>query len=110
MTRSRADQLVNGQPSDDYNDKDRRVTGTGTPAEDMEAEGPQYDLWSLVEDAKWGKEIDTQKKAIRDLARLGIVSLPKLKDILSVVEPGEIKQYCQNAIDRLSIHRDEHNI
>lgn len=71
MTRSRADQLINGQPSnDDDNDKERQVTGTGTPAEDVEEEGPQYDLWSLVEDAKWGKEIETQKKAIRDLARM----------------------------------------
>lgn len=71
MTRSRADQLINGQPSnDDDNDKERQVTGTGTPAEDVEEEGPQYDLRSLVEDAKWGKEIETQKKAIRDLARM----------------------------------------
>jgi hypothetical protein len=110
MTRSRADQLVNGQPSIGDNDKERQVTGTGTPAEDMEEEGPQYDLWSLVEDAKWGNEIETQKKAIRDLARMGMVTLPQLKDILSVIEPGEIKQYCQNAMDRLSIRRDEHNI
>jgi hypothetical protein len=79
-----------------------QVTGTGTPAEDREEQRAQDSLWSLKEDAKWGKDAETQKKAIRDLARIGTPARSYLEEILAVLTPGEIKQCCQDAINSIT--------
>ena len=97
MAASESELIVHEQ----HNDKKGQVTGTATPAEDREEERARDSLWDLKEDAKWGKDIKTQKKAIRDLASIGTPALIHLEEVLSVVSPGEIKQYCQNAINSL---------
>jgi hypothetical protein len=64
------------------------VTGTGTPAEDIEEQRALDILRELKEEGKWGKDADTQKKAIRDLARMGTAALSPLTEILLVLPPG----------------------
>jgi hypothetical protein len=85
-----------------------QVTGTATPAEDEEEQRALDSLWELKEDAKWGKDGDTQKKAIRDLTRIGTPALSPLTEILLVLPPGEIKDYCQDAINKINnLHLSE---
>jgi hypothetical protein len=101
MTASESELVVHEQQ---HADKTEQVTGTSTPAEEREEQRARDSLWNLKEDAKWGKDVETQKKAIRDLTGIGTPALTHLEEILSVVPPGEIKQYCQNAINSL-IHQ-----
>ncbi len=84
-----------------------KVTATATPAEDVEEQRALDSLWELKENAKWGKDLDTQKKAIGDLLRIGTPSLSSLTEILLVLPPGEIQGLCQDAINRLNTL--EHN-
>jgi len=79
-----------------------RVGGTGSPAEDMEEERARNRLWDLKEEAKWGKDAMTQKKAIEELSKSGAPAISYLEEILAVVPPGEIRQYCQDAINGIS--------
>ena len=77
------------------------VAGIGTPAEDREEERAENRLWNLKEDAKWGKDAEIQKKAIRDLERIGTPALNHLEEVWSIIPPGEMKQYCIDAISRI---------
>lgn len=94
MTEQITDLVVHKQSADDKG----QFTVTGTPAEDREEERAQNSLRSLKEDAKWGKDVETQKKAIHELEKIGTPALSYLEEILAVVPPGEIKQSCQDAI------------
>jgi hypothetical protein len=90
-----------------------QVTGTGTPAEDREEERALYSLWNLKEDAKWGKDIYTQKKAIRDLAGIGTPARSYLEEVLSVLTPGDTRDYCQEAMNnvtRLELSETKKNV
>lgn len=82
----------------DYYGNPERIEGTGSPAEDVEEERALNRLWDLKEEAKWGKDTMTQKKAIEALGKSGTPAVGYLEEILSVVPPGEIKQYCQDVI------------
>lgn len=86
----------------DYYGNPGRVGGTGSPAEDIEEERARNRLWDLKEEAKWGKDTMTQKKAIEELSKSGTPAMNYLEEILAVVPPGEIKQYCQDAINGIS--------
>lgn len=85
--------------AENYYGNPGRVGGTGSPAEDMEEERARNRLWDLKEEAKWGKDTTTQKKAIEELSKNGAPAISYLEEILSVVPPGEIKQYCHDAIN-----------
>lgn len=56
----------------------------------------------MKEEAKWGKDASAQKKAIEELGKVGAPSMAYLEEILSVVPPGEIKQFCQDVISGIS--------
>lgn len=56
----------------------------------------------MKEEAKWGKDGSAQKKAIENLGRVGAPSMAYLEEILSVVPPGEIRQYCLDVIRGIS--------
>jgi hypothetical protein len=101
MAAHHVDSLAHGQPRGGQ----VHITGTGTPAEDSEGERTENRLWSLKEDAKWGKDAETQKKAIRDLEMIGTPALSQLEEIWSIVPSGEIKQYCLDAINRIISHQ-----
>ena len=90
------------RPETDYYSYPERIGGTGSPAEDKEEERAQYRLRNLKEEAKWGKDTMTQKKAIDELGRIGAPAISYLEEILSVVPPGEISKYCQDAINGIS--------
>ncbi|WP_415281092.1 hypothetical protein [Candidatus Nitrososphaera sp. FF02] len=81
-------------PADDNKPQFR---ATGTPAEEREEERA-LKMWNLKQDAKWGKDVDIQKKAIQELARIGAPALGHLREILTVLPPGEIRQSCEDAI------------
>ncbi|AIC16245.1 hypothetical protein [Nitrososphaera viennensis] len=87
---------------EDYHGNPGRVGGTGSPAEDIEEERARNRLWDLKEEAKWGKDTMTQKKAIEELSKSGVPAISYLEEILAVVPPGEIKQYCQDIIIGIS--------
>lgn len=95
--------------NNDYVGNTEQVTGTGTPAEDIEEERAKKRLWDLKEDAKWGKDMDTQKKAIQDLSS-GTPAISYLEEILSVLPPGEVRRCCQEAINSIiDPRRNEEN-
>lgn len=96
-----ADPVDSSTPEQPSSGDQMHVTSTGTPAEDREGERTENMLWSLKEDAKWGKDIETQKKAIRDLEKIGTPALGHLEEIWSVIPPGEMRQYCSDAISRI---------
>lgn len=100
MTTYHVDSLAHEQPR---RESQGQVTGTGTPAEDREEEWAKKELWHLKEDAKWGKDIATQKKAIQELGKMGTPALSHLEEIWSIALPGEIKQCCLDAINRIII-------
>lgn len=100
-----ADPVDSLTPEQSSGDDRMHVTSTGTPAEDREGERTENMLWSLKEDAKWGKDIETQKKAIRDLEKIGAPALGHLEEIWSVIPPGEMRQYCIDAISRIIGHQ-----
>jgi hypothetical protein len=75
-----------------------QIKGTGTPAEDRESERVQDNLWDLKQDAKWGRDKETQKKAIQELGKNGLPALSHLEEILAVLPPGEIWQNCHDTI------------
>lgn len=86
----------------DYQGNPGSVGGTGSPAEDMEEERARNRLWDLKEEAKWGRDVAAQRKAIEELGRIGAPSMAYLEEILFVVPPGEIKQYCRDVIRGIS--------
>ena len=100
MTTDHVDSLTHEQPRRESQGK---VTGTGTPAEDREEEWAKNQLWNLKEDAKWGKDTVTQKKAIQELGKMGTPALSHLEEIWSIVPSVEIKQCCLDAINRIVI-------
>lgn len=75
-----------------------QVKGTGTPAEDRESERVQDNLWDLKQDAKWGRDAETQRKAIQELGKIGLPALSHLEEILAVLPPGQIWQDCHDAM------------
>ena len=83
-------------------DNKNQVTGTGTPAEDVEEQRALDSIRDLKEDAKWGKDADTQKRAIRDLSKIGTPALSSLTEVLLTLPSGEIKNCCQDAINKLN--------
>lgn len=87
---------------ENYYGNPERVGGTGSPAEDMEEERARNRLWDLKEEAKWGKDTTKQKKAIEELSKSGAPAISYLEEILAVVPPGEIRQYCQDVINGIS--------
>jgi hypothetical protein len=95
MTEQVADSPVREQSTAD-------VTATGTPAEDREEERAYASLWSLKEEAKWGKDMETQKKAVHELEKIGAPALSYLEEVAAVAPPGEIKQSCQDAIQSIA--------
>lgn len=101
MASQHADSDIRGQPH--YDKQEKVITGTGTPAEEEEEQRALDKLWNLKENAKWGKDVDVQKNAITDLARIGTPALSHLQEILSVVASKDIRDHCQDAIDRISL-------
>jgi hypothetical protein len=95
----------------DYDDNPARIGGTGSPAEDREEERAQNRLWNLKEEAKWGKDATAQKRAIEELSKSGSSAVTYLEEILLVLAPGELKEYCQDSINGIgrSIPKEEKN-
>jgi hypothetical protein len=82
-----------------YDDNPARMGGTGSPAEDREEERARKRLWNLKEEAKWGKDANAKRRAIEELSKSGSSAVTHLEEILLVLAPGELKQYCQDAIN-----------
>lgn len=90
------------EPSSPSEEKQLQIKGTGTPAEDREEERVQS-MWNLKEEAKWGKNAEIQKKAIQELAKIGLPALSYLREILTVLAPSEIRQSCEDAIRNIDV-------
>lgn len=90
------------EPLSSSEEKQLQIKGTGTPAEDREEERAQS-MWNLKEEAKWGKNAEIQKKAIQELAKIGLPALSYLREILAVLAPGEIRQSCEDAIRNIDV-------
>ncbi|AIF85447.1 hypothetical protein NTE_03419 [Candidatus Nitrososphaera evergladensis SR1] len=56
-------------------------------------------LWELRQDAKWGKDTETQKKAIQELGKVGTPpAVNVLNEVMAVSSRDDIKKYCQDVI------------
>jgi hypothetical protein len=55
-------------------------------------------LWKLNHTAKWSRNLQERKIAIRELSSCGQEALPYLNEILNVTTYGEIKTACREAI------------
>lgn len=79
-----------------------RVGTTGSPAEDIEEERAKNRLWDLKEEAKWGKDSIIQKTAVQELSRNGTPAMGYLKEVLLVLPPGELRQFCQESVNSIT--------
>lgn len=84
-----------------YYGSPERVGTTGSPAEDIEEERAKNRLWDLKEEAKWGKDIIIQKNAIQGLSKNGTPAISYLEEVLSVLPPGELRQFCKEAMNSI---------
>lgn len=55
-------------------------------------------VYDLKEGAKWSRDVEEKKRAIKQLSSLGEKALPSLEEILNVTAYGEIKAICLDAI------------
>jgi hypothetical protein len=61
---------------------------------------PEQRLWELRQDAKWGRDTETQKKAIQELGKVGTPpAMSILNEVMAVSSRDDIRKYCQDVIN-----------
>lgn len=63
-----------------------------------------HSLKDLIEEAKWGASIETQKKSIHELGSYGQEAIPALEEVRSVTARDEIRMEVEAALR--NIQRD----
>lgn len=63
---------------------------------------PEQRLWELGEDAKWGRDAETQKRAIQELGKIGTPALGVLQEVMAVTSREEIRECCRDVINGIA--------
>lgn len=63
---------------------------------------PEQRLWQLREDAKWGRDAETQKKAIQELGKIGTPALSVLQEVMAISSSKDIRECCQDVINGIA--------
>lgn len=64
-------------------------------------------MWELREDAKWGRDIETQKRAIQELGKFGSPALSVLEEVMAVSSRSDVRQYCHDVINGIANTRTQ---
>jgi hypothetical protein len=59
-------------------------------------------MWELRQDAKWGRDAETQKRAIQELGKIGTPALSVLEEVLTVSSSKDIRECCQDVINGIA--------
>ena len=68
---------------------------------------PEQRLWELRQDAKWGRDSETQKRAIQELGKFGSPALSVLEEVMAVSSRKDIRECCQDVINGIASVRTE---
>lgn len=68
---------------------------------------PELRLWELREDAKWGRDVETQKKAIQELGKIGTPALGIIEEVMAVSSSKDLQDCCQDVINGIANVRTE---
>lgn len=66
---------------------------------------PEQKLRELRQEAKWGTDTETQKRAIQELGKIGTPALSVLQEVVVVSSREDIREYCQEIINGISKFR-----
>lgn len=56
-------------------------------------------LWELRQDAKWGRDTETQRKAIQELGKVGTPPAMKiLNEVMAISSRDDVRKYCQDVV------------
>lgn len=64
-------------------------------------------MWELREDAKWGRDLETQKKAIQELGKIGKPAMGIIEEVMTVSSSKDIKDLCLEVINGIASVRAE---
>jgi len=64
-------------------------------------------MWDLRQEAKWGRDFETQKKAIQELGRMGAPALSVLEEVMTVSSSKDVNDCCQDVINGIANVRTE---
>ena len=59
-------------------------------------------LRELKQDAKWGRDTETQKRAIQELGKVGMPALSVLEEVMAISSRDDIREYCQGVINGIA--------
>lgn len=68
---------------------------------------PEQKMWELREDAKWGRDFETQRKAIQELGKFGAPALSIIEEVMTVSSSKDVKDCCQDVINGIANVRTE---
>lgn len=63
---------------------------------------PEQRMWELREDAKWARDVETQKRAIQELGKIGTPALSVLQEVMAVSSRSDIRECCQDVINGIA--------
>lgn len=97
--------LMNLLPKTKVNDNNRETPEAILARSDLYSFmsfSPEQRLWELRQDAKWGRDAETQKRAIQELGKIGMPAISVLQEVMAVSSREDIKGYCQDVINGIA--------
>lgn len=64
-------------------------------------------MWELKEEAKWGRDMETQKKAIQELGKIGKPALGIIEEVMTVSSNKDIRDLCLEGMNGNASARTE---
>lgn len=64
-------------------------------------------MWDLRQEAKWGRDFETQKNAIQELGKIGAPALSVLQEVMAVSTRSNVRECCQDVINGIANVRTE---
>jgi chromatin remodeling complex protein RSC6 len=68
---------------------------------------PEQMIWELRQDAKWGRDVETQKRAIQELGKMGAPAMSILEEVMAVSSRSDIRECCRDVINGITNVRTE---
>jgi hypothetical protein len=85
------------------------MSSTSSSSSSSSPEGQR--LWELRQDAKWGRDTETQKKAIQELGKVGTPpAVNILNEVMAVSSRDDLRKYCQDVINGIIAATTTNNV
>jgi hypothetical protein len=68
---------------------------------------PEQRIWELRQDAKWGRDVETQKRAIQELGKMGAPAMSILEEVMAVSSRSDIRECCRDVVNGITNVRTE---